>query len=148
MPLTIAAAKVAFLELLEGVTWPAPTPEVRYGQPTEDEDQPFGGETIFLGESSLLQEPPGLRDRGLDESYTLRFVVDLRQEGDSEAEAEARAWELAAAGITACWNNPTFASERHRVTRVESSQVNQPLPGWWRTQIIVDVRVVASAVTP
>ena len=84
----------------------------------------------------------------LDESYTLRFVVDLRQEGDSEQEAEARAWELAAAGITTVWNNPTFASERHRVTRVESSQVNQPLPGWWRTQIIVDVRLVASAVSP
>jgi hypothetical protein len=146
--LTIFDAKAALLALLTALTWPGSQPEVRYGQPTEDEDLPFGGETVFLGESRALQEPPGLRDRGLDESYVLRFVVDLRQEGDSEQEAEARAWELAAAGITAVWNTPTFASQRHRVTRVESSQVNQPLPGWWRTQIIVDVTVIAPAVTP
>jgi hypothetical protein len=146
--LTIFGAKAALLELLTELTWPGNQPEVRYGQPTEDEDLPFGGETVFLGESRALQEPPGLRDRGLDESYVLRFVVDLRQEGDSEQAAEARAWTLAGAGISEVWNNPTFASQSHRVTRVESSQVNQPLPGWWRTQIIVDVTVIASAIAP
>jgi hypothetical protein len=146
MPRTVPDAKAALIALLQGVTWPGtPQPEVKYGQPTEGEDAPFGGEMVFLGETRAVAEPPGLGSRR-DETYNLRFVVDVRHDGDDEQTVENRAWELLEAAENAIWQNNTLSQTVNRVTRVESNQVNVPEPQAWRTQIVTDVTVVAAPV--
>lgn len=145
MPRTVPDAKSALLALLGAVTWPAPAPEVRYGQPTEGEDAPFGGEVVFLAETRGTAEPPGLGNRR-DETYTLRFVIDVRRDGDDEQTVENRAWDLLEAAENAVWANPTIGGTVNRVQRIEASQVNVPEPQAWRTQIITDVTVVAAPI--
>lgn len=145
MPRTVPDAKTALLALLTAVTWPGPAPEVRYGQPTEGEDQPFGGEVVFLGETRGASEPPGLGSRR-DETYTLRFVIDVRREGDDEQTTENRAWDLLEAAENAIWADITISGSVQRVTRVETNQVNVPEPQAWRTQIVADVAAVAAPV--
>ena len=147
MPRTVPDAKAALLALLQAVAWPGtPVPEVRYGQPTEGEDQPFGGEMVFLGETRGVSEPPGLGPRR-DETFNLRFVIDVRHDGDDEQTTENRAWELLEAAENAVWANPSLSGAVNRVTRVECNQVNVPEPQAWRTQIVTDVSVVAAPVT-
>jgi hypothetical protein len=146
MPRTVPDAKAALVALLQGVAWPGVDPEVRYGQPTEGEDQPFGGEMVFLGETRGASEPPGLGSRR-DETYNLRFVIDVRQDGDDEQATENRAWELLEAAENAIWAAPTIGGTVNRVTRIETAQVNVPEPQAWRTQIVTDVAVVAAPIT-
>jgi hypothetical protein len=137
-------AKVALLALLEGLTWPGSNqPDVRYGQPTEGEDAPFNGEMVFLGESRAASDQVGPQRR--DETFTLRFVVDVRHDGDDEQTTEARAWELANAAEAAIWAdhpNP-LDGNLNRIPRIEMAQVNVPEPQAWRSQIVVDVSCVA-----
>lgn len=138
-------AKAALLALLNGITWPGtPTPEVRYGQPTEGEDAPFGGEMLFLGETRATTVPQMAARR--DESFVLRFVVDVRHEGDDEQTTETRAWELAAAAENALWANKNLSGTVNRISRLEMTQVNAPEPQAWRSQIVADVTVEAAPV--
>lgn len=138
MPSTVPAAKVGLLAALSAMTWPGQQPEVRYGQPTEGEDVAFLGETVFLGETTGTA---GFRGAGMprEENYTLRFVIDVRQEGDDEATVEARAWALEAAAETVLLQNMTLGGAINRISGIEARQVNQPGAGWWRTQIVVDL---------
>ena len=143
MPRTVPDAKAALLALLNAVTWPGtPQPEIKYGQPTEGEDAPFGGEMIFLGETRAAADPAGIGLRR-DETYNLRFVIDVRHEGDDEQSTEARAWELLDAAEVAVWADVTLGGAINRITRVESNQVNVPEPQAWRTQIVTDLACVA-----
>lgn len=147
MPRTVPDAKAGLLALLNAVTWPgSPQPEIKYGQPTEGEDAPFAGEMIFLGETRGTSTPPGLGTRR-DETFNLRFVVDVRHEGDDEQTTETRAWELAEAAENAIWADVRIGGTVNRVTQIEMSQVNVPEPQAWRTQIVADVAVVAAPIT-
>jgi hypothetical protein len=146
MATRVVEAKVALLALLNAVNWPGADPEIKYGQPTEDEDAPFNGEMVFLGETRATAEPPGLGSRR-DERFNLRFVVDVLREGDDEQTTEARAWELLEAAEAAVWAAPTIGGTVNRVTAIETTQVNQPRPQAWRTQIVADVACVAAPVT-
>jgi hypothetical protein len=145
MAVNTQPAKLALLALLEGIAWPGTVdPEVKYGQPTEGEDAPFAGEMVFMADSRARAEPVGPQRR--DETIFLRFVVDVRHEGDDEQTTEARAWELAAAADAAIWAdhpNP-LGGVINRVTRIEMSAVNVPEPQAWRTQIVCDVECVAA----
>jgi hypothetical protein len=145
MATKLQPAKLALLDLLEGITWPGTVqPEVKYGQPTEGEDAPFGGEMVFLGESRAASDQVGPQRR--DETFNLRFVVDVEKEGDDEQTTEARAWELANAAEAAIWAdhpNP-LGGNLNRIPRIEMTQVNVPKPQAWRTQIVVDVQCVSA----
>ena len=146
MPRTVPDAKAALLALLNAVTWPGtPQPEIKYGQPTEGEDAPFGGEMIFLGETRGTSTPPGMGSRR-DETFNLRFVIDVRHEGDDEQTTENRAWELLEAAENAVWADTTIGGTVNRVTGVETTQVNVPEPQAWRSQIVADVACVAAPV--
>lgn len=145
MATRVVDAKVALLALLNAVAWPGSPPEIKYGQPTEGEDLPFGGEMLFLGETRATAAPPGLGVRR-DETFNLRFVIDVRREGDDEQATEARAWELLEAAEAAIWAAPTIGGTVNRVTGVETVQVNAPEPQAWRTQLVVDVACVAAPV--
>lgn len=147
MPTTIPAAKLALVALLEAVAWPGNDPEIRYGHPTEGEDTPFGGELVFLGETRI-QSPLSRMGSGMrDETFNLRFVVDVRQEGDNEPAVEARAWVLYEAAVAAVVANPTISGTVNRIAQegISVSQVNVFDPQAWRTQIVVDVAVVGLA---
>lgn len=146
MPRTVPDAKAALLALLSAIAWPGtPQPEIKYGQPTEGEDAPFAGEMVFLGETRGTSTPPGMGNRR-DETYTLRFVIDVRHEGDDEQTTENRAWELLEAAENAVWTDVTIGGTVNRVTSLETTQVNVPEPSAWRTQIVADVAVVAAPV--
>jgi hypothetical protein len=140
MAVNTQPAKLALLALLEGLTWPGSNqPEIRYGQPTEGEDAPFAGEMLFLGESRATTVPQFGARR--DESFVLRFVVDVRHEGDDEQTTEARAWELLAAAEEVLWDDGNIGGTVNLIARIETSQVNVPEPQAWRTQIVADVTV-------
>jgi hypothetical protein len=140
MAVNTQPAKLALLALLEGLTWPGSNqPEIRYGQPTEGEDAPFAGEMLFLGESRATTVPQFGARR--DESFVLRFVVDVRHEGDDEQTTEARAWELLAAAEEALWDDGNIGGTVNLIARIETSQVNVPEPQAWRTQIVADLTV-------
>jgi hypothetical protein len=140
MAVNTQPAKLALLALLDGLTWPGSNqPEVRYGQPTEGEDAPVAGEMIFLGESRATTVPQFGARR--DESFVLRFVVDVRHEGDDEQTTEARAWELLAAAEEALWDDGNISDTVNLIARIETAQVNVPEPQAWRTQIVADVTV-------
>jgi hypothetical protein len=146
MATRVVDAKVALVALLNGITFPGtPQPEIKYGQPTEGEDAPFGGEMIFLGESRANAAPVG-NMRRRDETFNLRFVVDVRHEGDDEQTTEARAWEILETAEAAIWDDPTIGGTVQRVTGIEASQVNIPEPQAWRTQLVADVACVAAPV--
>jgi hypothetical protein len=143
MPRTVPEAKTALLALLSAVTWPgSPQPEIRYGQPTEGEDLPFGGEVIFLGETRSANDVVGPHRR--DETFNLRFVIDVRHDGDDEQTTENRAWELAEAAEDAIWADKNVGGTVNRVTRIEMGQVNVPEPQAWRTQIVADLTCTAA----
>jgi hypothetical protein len=143
MPRAVPDAKDALLVLLQAVDWPGSTdPEIKYGQPTEGEDAPFAGEMIFLGETRTATDVVGPHRR--DESFNLRFVVDVRSEGDNERDTERRAWDLFEAAEDAVWADKTIGGTVNRVTRVEGTQVNVPEPQAWRTQIIADLACTAA----
>jgi hypothetical protein len=145
MATRVVDAKVALVALLQAVTYPGTQPEIKYGQPTEGEDAPFNGEMIFLGESRANAAPVG-NNRRRDETFNLRFVVDVDHAGDDEQTTEARAWELHEAAENAVWDDPTIGGTVQRVERVETTQVNVPKPQAWRTQLVADVTVVAAPV--
>jgi hypothetical protein len=139
-------AKDALLALLAGNTWPGVQPETRYGQPTEGEDAPFAGEVMFLGETRENEPFVGLGGRS-DASFNLRFVIDVRHEGDDERTTEQRARELKKAAYTLLKANTTLSGTVQRITGFEATQVNVPEPQAWRTQIVVDVAAVAAPIT-
>jgi hypothetical protein len=149
MASTIGPAKLALLALLEAVTWPGtPQPEIKYGQPTEGEDAPYGGEMIFLGETRGTTPITRLGSAGpVDEAFNLRYVIDVRHEGDDEQTTEARAWALYDAARVAVMASPTIGGTVNRIANngFTWTQVNVPEPQAWRTQIVVDVSVVGLA---
>ena len=129
------------------MNWPGADPEVRYGQPTEGEDAPFGGEAVLLGESRIRSPLTRMGSGMRDEAFSLRFVVDVRHDGDDEQTTEARAWALYDAAVAAVIANPTISGTVNRIAEdgISAAQVNVPEPQAWRTQIVVDVAVVGLA---
>jgi hypothetical protein len=140
-------AKVALLAIFQAKTtangWTGNQPEIRWGQPTEPEDYAFLGEVIFFGETRERAEFPGMGPRR-DETFNLRFIIDIRAEGDDEPTVELRVRTLKNEAFETILDNMTLSGTINRVTGWEANVIPVPEPAAWRAQAVCDQNAVAA----
>jgi hypothetical protein len=89
---SIPRAKAALFDLLSAAAWPAPAPTVSYGW-ARDIDR----EVVMIGGTVDEEQTwASFGPRRRDETYRLKFVVQVTRPGLSQRQATERAFELLA----------------------------------------------------
>ncbi len=149
MASAVPAAKTTIKTLLTAHTWPVSTPDIRWGQPTEGEDWPAGGEVIYMGDTRPATDQfVVLGANRLDEAFVIPVVADVRQYGDDEEATEKRAWVLRDEIVAVLQANPTLGGTVNRLTGFTRTPGNLPSPQQWRTQILIEPAYVAYETFP
>jgi hypothetical protein len=148
--LSVIPVKTELKALLEAHTWPTSDPVIRWGGPTEGEDQNL--ESIYFGDVRDLDDANVSFDRRVDETYSLRIQIDVIGEGDDEQAVEARAWQLTTEVRGVLYAHHNLISDPGVMTvRLEDRRVNQTniaIPGAWIVRITVDQTVAAIISNP
>lgn len=145
---TVPAAKAALKGLMEAWSWPGDPPLIMWGQPTEIEDFPQGGEVIYFGDTEITDEQITLGRTRLDESYNLRIVIDVTMHGDDEQAVEQRGWELYSSLVMLLEGSPDLGGAINRIEGRTTRQTNVPMPQQWLCRITVDQACVGFVQNP
>jgi hypothetical protein len=143
---TVLAAKDALIALLEAHDWDDPAPTIRWGQPPELEKGAY--DLVYLAGTETTTAHQVLGRSRADESYRLRIVVDVQRGGDNERAVEVRARALEDEVIGLLNDNQTLSGSVNRLQDHVSRQENFPVPGLWRTQIVIEMGVVGLIFNP
>lgn len=158
MASTVPAAKAAIRVLIETNTWPGVAPAFRWGAPTEGEDVPKTGELVYFDGTEVAEDESVMGATRIDESYSVRIVIEVRLEGDDEFAAEARSWDLYDSLRHALKQLPQgMLLDQPGVMQVRLAaggnrrvrQANAPsAPQQWISRIVVDQDCDGSVYTP
>lgn len=85
-------ARKATYALLQAWPWPSGTPTFSWGPPTKTEDTNTPtGENVYLAQANLDADALTLGRSAYTETFTIRVVIDVWQDGDDEMVCEERA---------------------------------------------------------
>lgn len=151
-------ARKATYALLQAWPWPAGTPDFSWGPPTQSTDANITtGEHIYLAQANLDADALTLGRTAYTESFTIRVVIDVYQDGDDEQACEERADALygqvvlmfAAAALPG--PNAYLNGTVNTLGEWASNRAVAPYGTGWRCQITVEqdaTKNVTAATSP
>lgn len=153
MPSSVPAAKAAIRGLIEANTWPGVAPVFMWGAPTESEDIPKTGEFVYFDGTDITEESPTLGATRVDETYSLRIVLETRLEGDDEQATETRAWDLYSSLRRLLEGNRNLIEQPGELTlMLEGRRTRQANsiggPQQWISRIVVDQDITGYVFNP
>jgi hypothetical protein len=144
---TTYPAKAALKSALEAWTWPSGAPDIRWGEPTEQEDVTY--DLIAFGPTDVPDDAPlTLGATSYAERYTIRVLIQVMMWGDDEQATEARAWDHFNQLLTLVRSNRTLSGTVREAQTFTFQQTNPIVtPSMWQSQILVEISVLGVVFT-